>query len=136
MLAPANYHVGIGPIFTPNTMYMGGENGVDMAVMFHKYPLGGTAKKVGCGIYMGGLKQAKELVEARQAHPRDFKFVFNHVRWGPGMLEKEIREGRWDVVKVPPDLVLNQDSSRSLWSQARNKIASIGLRREKETKEE
>ena len=113
-------------MFSPNTLYMGGENGVDMALMFHKYPLDGLARYCGAGIYLGGLKQAKELVERRKAHPRDFKFIFNHVSWAPGKLEKEIQDGRWDVVAVPPDLVLNQDASMCLWSKARNKLASLG----------
>jgi putative AlgH/UPF0301 family transcriptional regulator len=113
-------------VFQGNTLFMGGEHGDDMALMFHKYPLEG-AKYVGSGIYVGGLKKAKEHVESRQAHPRDFKFTFNYVSWLPGLLKKEIEAKRWDVVRIPPSMVLEQRPESSLWSKCRAKLAADGL---------
>ena len=56
------------------------------------------------------------------ASPKDFKFIFNNVLWNPGELQKEVDEGRWDIVKVPPQYILSQDSRAGLWSMARNKL--------------
>lgn len=50
---------GIGPMIG-NTLWMGGEQGGDMAIMLHKYDLGGLSKYVGSGIYLGALRQGKE----------------------------------------------------------------------------
>ena len=79
-------------------------------------------------MYLGGLKEAKELVVARNAHPRDFKFIFNSVEWDTGVLESEILAGRWDMANLPPNLILQQSRARevdSIWLSARK---SLGLR--------
>lgn len=113
----------------PNTLFIGGQNGQDMAVMFHKYAFEGASKDVGNGIYVGGLKEARLALEDREAHPRDFKFIFNCVEWPPGVLEREIETGRWDVVRMPPDMVLEQkgSSAEAIWSRARNKLKADGV---------
>lgn len=106
-------------VFAPNILYTGGSEGPDTAIMFHKYPLGGYSKSIGTGLFLGGLRQAKELVEGFHAHPRDFKFFFNNVQWAPGVLQSEIAQGRWDVCKAPPDMITNQDRNSNLWHRAR-----------------
>ena len=55
-------------------------------------------------------------------HPRDFKFIFNAVEWAPGVLEREIQEGRWDVVRMPPEMVLEQVHPDSVWASARSAL--------------
>ena len=72
----------------------------------------------GNGIYLGGLRQAQEMIQNGIASPKDFKFFFNYVEWGPQILEKEVADGRWDVVAVPPDIVLAQSTS-STWRKIR-----------------
>ena len=109
-------------VFSPNTLFMGGGSGEDTALMFHKYDLSGYSKYIGGGIYLGGIREARQLLEERKAHPKDFKFIFNNVQWQPGQLEQEIAEGRWDVVRIPLDMVLRQDITGSLWNQARRNI--------------
>jgi len=103
-------------VFEGNTLYMGGEDGGDLAIMFHKYTLNGSSKYIGGGVYTGGLREAKEMVTERKAHPLDFKFVFNNIEWGVGQVENEIKQGKWRVVTVPPDLILKQTANQSLWS--------------------
>lgn len=39
------------------------------------------------------------------------------------MLEKEIEQGRWNVVKVPPDMILGP-SAEDLWGLANNLVMS------------
>ena len=100
-----------------------------MALMFHKFEFEGASKHVGNGIYIGGLKEAVKALEERVAHPRDFKFIFNCVEWSPGALEKEIEEGRWDVVRMPPEMILAQkgSSAEAIWSRARNQLQMAGV---------
>lgn len=101
--------------FASNALYMGGNDGGDTAIMIHGFEFGGVSKHIGNGIYLGGMKQARDAVEAFQAAPTDFRFVFNNVRWEPGVLEKEIEQGRWDVCRAPVDLIVHEED---LWSAA------------------
>ena len=39
--------------FHPNSLFIGGDQGEDMALMFHKYDFGGLAKPIGNGLYIG-----------------------------------------------------------------------------------
>jgi putative AlgH/UPF0301 family transcriptional regulator len=92
------------------------------AIMLHSYNITGYVRPAGGGIYVGGMKQARELIHDRKAAPKDFKFFFNGIEWLPGVLEKEIELNRWDVVDVSPDLVLRQGSGSSLWLKARDAV--------------
>jgi hypothetical protein len=60
--------------------------------MFHKYATE-SSKYIGAGIYTGGLREAKMLIENNEAPPTDFKFIFNSVEWGPDQLENEVKAG-------------------------------------------
>ena len=118
---------GIG-CFEANTLFIGGEQGSDTAIMLGKLQLEGACKYVGSGIYLGGMKAAKERVTDGIGLPKDYKFFFNHAEWEAGVLEKEIAAGTWDVIKAPPEDVLCQDSSGvEFWSRARNQLVSEGL---------
>ena len=115
--------------FEANTLFMGGSDGSDTAIMLHKYDLDGFSKYIGKGIYIGGMKEARELVSNRGAIPIDFKFIFNNIEWAPGQLENEVKEGKWNLAVVPPDMILSQSLSSlrvPLWSKARNHLISIG----------
>ena len=59
----------------------------------------------------------------------DFKFIFNCVEWPPGALEREIEDRKWDVVRMPPDMVLEQkgSSAEAIWSRARKKLKAAGV---------
>jgi len=130
-------------LFEGNTLFMGGGDGGDTAIMLGRFDLGGTCKYIGSGIYLGGtygfeatvkglsyliffnvlgISEARNLIKAGTATPKDFKFFFNNVIWNPGELEKELQEGRWDVVTVPPKYVLSQDARAGLWNIARRKL--------------
>ena len=105
---------------------MGGQDGSDMAIMLHRYHFSGLAKYVGAGVYLGGIGPARAMVETFQASPKDFKFIFNTVEWGPGVLLKELEMGRWDVCEIPVDMVLSQDSRvfTNMWSSIRASLSS------------
>jgi putative transcriptional regulator len=102
-------------IFASNKLYMGGNDGADTAIMIHKFDFDGAAKHLGNGIYVGGLRQARELVEAFKATPKDFRFIFNNVAWAAGALDREVEQGRWEVCKVLPDRLVKEPD---LWTYA------------------
>ena len=64
-------------------------------------------------------------MESRQAHPKDFKFIFNYSVWPKGVLEKEVKEGRWDVLRCPPDMLLRSEAT-PLWSRCRRQLRALG----------
>jgi putative transcriptional regulator len=102
-------------IFASNKLYMGGNDGADTAIMIHKFDFNGAAKHLGNGVYVGGLRQARELIEAFKATPEDFRFIFNNVAWAAGALEEEVAQGRWEVCKVSPDRLVKEPD---LWMYA------------------
>jgi putative transcriptional regulator len=108
-------------VFKANTLFLGGPDGNDLAIMIHTHPYGGLTKDIGYGLYVGGVQEARTAVTNLQVPPSDFKFFFNNVGWEPGKLQKEINEGRWDVCVIPPRLILYQESNR-LWSKARQAL--------------
>eukprot|EP01031_Cornospumella_fuschlensis_P027759 gene27759-33527_t len=115
-------------VFESNTLFMGGKSGSDTAVMIHAKNLGFKSRPLGYGMYIGGLKAATDMVERFEAHPRDFKFIFNNVEWKPGMLEEEIEKKRFDVCCIPPPMLLLQEPKDygTLWAMARNVLRSSG----------
>lgn len=115
-------------VFAPNALYRGGSEGSDTAVMVHKYDLEGSCKSLGKGLFVGGLKEAKQLVDSMKANPKDFNFVFNNVQWAPGVLESEISAERWDVCEVSPDLLLSFNLHRDhdlLWKSLHNTLHCV-----------
>ena len=118
---------GVG-CFEANTLFIGGEQGSDTAIMLGRKPLEGACKYVGSGVYLGGMKSAKERVMNGDGVPKDYKFFFNHAEWEAGLLEREITDGKWDVIKAPPEDVLSQDPTKTeFWNRARNQLISEGL---------
>ena len=93
-----------------------------MAIMLHPYNLAGHARDCGAGVFLGGMRQARELVTEGRASPKDFKFFFNGIEWPPKQLELEVEQGRWDVVEVSSDLILRQSGATTLWQRARKEI--------------
>lgn len=57
---------GIG-VFQSNTLFMGGDQGSDTAIMLHSYNITGATKYVGAGIFLGGMGPARELVTEGRA---------------------------------------------------------------------
>jgi putative transcriptional regulator len=114
-------------VFKGNAIFTGGNGRQDTVVMIHAHPLeSGLCRSIGKGLYVGGLGKAKELIKHSEADARDFKFFFNAMEWGPGELEKQIKEGRWDVCEVPPVQLINQDPFETrphyLWHQLRQAL--------------
>lgn len=109
------------PEFRANRLFLGGNDGSDTATIIHKYKLD-MSKYLGYGLYLGGLKQASELVGTGQLPASDFKFLFNNVEWGKDVLEKEIAERRWDVCQLPVDWIISQSTEGKLWERCREEL--------------
>ncbi len=109
-----------------NTVYLGGDAGSDTMVMVHglhlvkgSAPIGEEAVGAalgGAGLYLGGVKDAVELVEAGQLSPDKFKFFYKSVEWLPKQLERQRAEGMFRHVSLSPSLLLG-DASRSMWER-------------------
>ena len=56
--------------------------------------------------FVVGVSSAVQLVESGDLDARDFHFFFRRCEWPPGLLEKEVDEGLWDVTQVSPQLLL------------------------------
>ena len=98
-----------------------------MAIMLHAFEeLKGYVKPAGKGIYIGGIAQARELIAAGKAVPKDFKFFFNGIQWEPDRLAAEVAQGRWDIVLASPDLILKQGTGNTLWTRARRELTASG----------
>ena len=92
--------------------------------MVHGVPdLQGAVSLGGCGLYVGGIKDAAARVESGANARTDFKFFFNLCKFAPGELDAAVAEGRWDVYDmVPREVVLRQDNTRDkgeLWGELR-----------------
>ena len=110
---------GMPAAFYSNSLFMGGDDGDELATVLHTQSFDGSAKNVGAGVYMGGLKHITEAVEARILSPKQVKFITKSCRWTRDGLFHEIAQGRWGLVKLPPSLVIGSESEDvgSLWER-------------------
>mmetsp|Transcript_13363 Transcript_13363/g.43548 ORF Transcript_13363/g.43548 Transcript_13363/m.43548 type:complete len:214 (+) Transcript_13363:136-777(+) len=113
-----------------NKLWMGGEHGGTGAVMLHAVPGLAGSKKIGdSDIFVGGIAQARQLVDDGQKRPADFKFFFNVAKWPKGLLQDMVDEGRWLAFdNVPTSVVLDQDPDLDvpgLWSSFRKLNARL-----------
>ncbi|CAM9572221.1 unnamed protein product [Choristocarpus tenellus] len=98
-----------GPL-TGNRLYRGGEDGQTVAVMIHPHFIAG-AKPIGyTGLFVGGLSAALEAVKLGRLPTEDFKFFFNYMSWPEGGLEEQVKKGKWQLVSIPNEIILNQQS--------------------------
>jgi putative AlgH/UPF0301 family transcriptional regulator len=112
-------------VFSGNTLFDGGTDGEGTATVFHEFDLGGYSKKIGNGLFVGGFKEARELVDRFGARPKDFKFICNGKHWQTQELLKEINNGFWEVCQAPPKIILRGATSSSDFSKGRGFIWEI-----------
>jgi putative AlgH/UPF0301 family transcriptional regulator len=118
--SPTSFTIGemaaaaVGEELGRNTLFTGGEDGEDTAIMLSSHDMGGLTRPCGerSNVFVGGLGAAKRLVESGAAPASDFKFFFRSCIWEKGILEKEVETGRWMVAEVPMTDVLTQVSKR------------------------
>lgn len=59
--------------------------------MIHQHDIEGSRPLGNTGLYVGGYRAAKDLVEEGGAEATDFKFFFNHLSWPDGALELQVK---------------------------------------------
>lgn len=111
--------------FAQSTVYRGGNGGSDTVLMLHTRSDLRGAKPVGdSGLYLGGLKDAQELVSTGAADVSAFKFFFNSERWAPSELAKQVGQRVWwSTSEVTHDQIIAARGDRSLHSNLKRRLA-------------
>ena len=94
-----------------NALYMGGEHGGRGALMVHGVPNVRGATPLGdTGLYVGGIADAMQRVDAGKCDPDEFKFFFNMAKFAGGELQQAVVDGRWSAYEgIPRAVILRQD---------------------------
>jgi putative transcriptional regulator len=66
----------------------------------------------------GGTKVLKAIAAGKG--PRRSLFALGYAGWGPGQLQREIREGAWIVIKASDDIVFSKHPA-TVWQRAIHK---------------
>ena len=98
-----------------NKLFRGGSDGEDKVVMVHTFAGVDGATPVGeSGIFIGGMASAQELVAKGHLPASGFKFIYNQCEWGPGKLDREVRQGTFRVGSLnEAELATRQVASQS-----------------------
>ncbi|TNE26708.1 MAG: hypothetical protein EP349_09730 [Alphaproteobacteria bacterium] len=51
-----------------------------------------------------------------------YKITFGHTQWGAGQLDKELKDGRWQVVPYEQNIVFS-DNPKGLWNELQKRLA-------------
>jgi putative transcriptional regulator len=51
-----------------------------------------------------------------------YKIAFGHAQWGPGQLDEELKDGRWQVVPYKQEIVFS-DNPKGLWNELQKRLA-------------
>jgi putative transcriptional regulator len=84
-------------------------------LLLHACPDLSGCQPMGHGIAIGGDLDALVQRFMDGADHRGPRLFLGHSGWGPGQLEKEIAEGAWIVHPGSPEILLNNQSTSSLW---------------------
>jgi len=97
-----------------NKLFRGGSDGEDKVMMLHTFAGVDGAIQVGdSGVYIGGSESAQDLVVNGHLPRSGFKFIFNQCEWGPGKLEREVRQGTFRVGVMTAELATRQVAGQS-----------------------
>jgi len=100
-------------------IYQGGPVQADTLHMLHRVPGNITGgMEVAKGIYWGGsYDELKEMVWNDDCGPSDIRLFMGYSGWGPGQLEKEIKEGTWLITDATDQLLFDTDP-QDIWKKA------------------
>lgn len=110
--------------FSDSSVHRGGNGGADTVLMLHaRADVHGSTQIGHCGLYLGGLKHAQQLVDEGRATVDEFKFFYNSQVWGPGLLEKQLEE-TWLVTNdIAADDIICAKGDRTLHSKLKKRLA-------------
>ncbi len=87
----------------------------------------GSSTKVSAGIALTGTREVLEAIASHNERPRRSLLALGYSGWGPGQLEREIRENVWLTCDPDEALLFGHDYEHK-WSMA---LAKIGVSAER-----
>lgn len=76
----------LAPVFEDNTLYLGGDVGINTLHVLHPYGSIQDSREVVRGVHIGGLQDSVWYVEQGRAKPEDFKWFGRYCGWAPGQV--------------------------------------------------
>ena len=106
--------------FASRPLHWGGPE-TSPLMLLHPYPDVPGSRELGeSGLFVSkSLRRARDWLDENAGSSLRFRFFSNHVQWGAGDLERELKDGVWFPVSVSRDLVLDESQSVGadpLWS--------------------
>jgi putative transcriptional regulator len=100
------------------SIYQGGPVQINTLHMLHRLHNVPGSVEVAKGVYWGGSYDSlKDIIWANSYEPADLRLFVGYSGWGPGQLEKEMKEGTW-LVTDPTEDVLFETTPDDLWKKA------------------
>ncbi|MCM5527473.1 YqgE/AlgH family protein [Parasegetibacter sp. NRK P23] len=100
-------------------VFYGGPVQMDTLHFLHTYPqdIPGSFE-ITDGIFWGGdINVAMDLLKAKAADPKNFRFFIGYSGWSGGQLNEELKENSWILGQASKRLVFNPETS-AIWKDA------------------
>lgn len=105
--------------FADSAVYRGGDSGPDVVHVVHAVEgLDGAVRVGESAMHVGGLRAARVAVGSGDAAPEEFRFVFNELTWGPGVLDDQVSAGVWLVLQPRAVDVRALLGASSMWQMS------------------
>jgi putative transcriptional regulator len=109
----------------PDLVLMGGPVERERGFVVHTddYAAGENSLPIGEGVALTATREVLEAMGSGRGHPRRSLLALGYAGWGPGQLEREIRDNVW--LTCPPDeaLIFGGDHMQK-WTKA---LAKLGI---------
>ena len=123
--------LGVRSEITPpkDLVLLGGPVETERGFVLHTddYVSEGSSTKVSEGIALTGTREVLEAIGSHDERPRRSLLALGYSGWGPGQLEREIRDNVW-LTCDPDEALLFGDDYEHKWSMA---LARIGVSAER-----
>lgn len=109
----------------PDLVLMGGPVERERGFVIHTddYAAGDHSLAIGEGVALTATREVLEAMGADVGRPRRSLLALGYAGWGPGQLEKEIRENVWLTVAPDEALIFGGDHTHK-WQMA---LAKLGI---------
>eukprot|EP01025_Chloroclados_australasicus_P027284 TRINITY_DN2709_c0_g1_i1.p1 TRINITY_DN2709_c0_g1~~TRINITY_DN2709_c0_g1_i1.p1 ORF type:complete len:313 (+),score=24.09 TRINITY_DN2709_c0_g1_i1:181-1119(+) len=96
----------VSDIFGGETIYFGGPVGYDRIHVLHGQQCVRGGKEILRGVYVGGMDDACQLIQAGEANKEQFRLLFGYCGWDPFQLAAELHDESWYIVSASRELIL------------------------------
>jgi putative transcriptional regulator len=110
----------------PDLVLMGGPVECERGFVLHTddYVCPDSSIAVGPGLSLTATREVLEAMVSHNQRPRHSILALGYAGWGPGQLEREIRDNAWLVCEADEDLLFSADHADK-WVHA---LAKLGIR--------